>query len=636
MTAETDNGRIIPPYLLKTLAWIGGILFGLCLLYYQIQLLTFMDWEDESETVVGAKLMIDGARLYGDFFNHHGPLTFLPGWLVEHVGSFGVAAHRVPIAILQWLALAALALSPLFSSRLIGLTYAGFVGALMLLWLPELYGHTYAYQVMAGLFLIIILAQYCLPAFTDHLRLTASRILLGNLLLASLPFLAVTYAPVAALLFFASLRPGYIRLAIAGAAAGVLLNLLFLLAVGSFPGYMAYHFYLNAVILPEFAQGHGLLQMLNAVLMSITDRPQHLLLSILVVFALSRLAMREGGFPWRTFLLVAGLASLLLRGHYEFHRLAYLYACLALPMLFFNRVARPGYAWIPVAALMLVMAAKLLVLLPHDRERLDAWQLPDQTEFSQLVKLMTNPDDRIIAYAFRNQEYILSERLPASGNYFYFPWQEAYNEAPVLGVQIDTCADIEQERPKLMMIDGVDVLGLHPWDSYGACVQEIMDRDYQRIAHRPFYVRKDFDLAAYGIAEAGSAYAERPGPQLEPDGAVPLLLDQGYLDHGQPVQRIGIRFVLPQGRAEGKAQLNLKSEEGAHVTIPFDLSEIRLHRYFYFDMTPELYLSGYIEIDGETDVRLLESHAEGEALATCLVYEYTEDSRRYTPGCPFI
>ncbi len=636
MIAETDNGRIISPPLLKTLAWIGGILFSLCLLYYQYQLLTFMDWEDESETVVAAKLMVDGARLYGDFFNHHGPLTFLPGWLVESLGSFGVAAHRVPIAILQWLALAALALSPMFNSRLIGLAYAAFVGALMLIWLPELYGHTYAYQVMAGLFLVIILAQYSLLAFTRHTRLTTSRILLGNLLLASLPFLAVTYVPVAALLFFASLRPGYLRLAIVGVVAGVLLNLLFLLAVGSFSGYLAYHFYLNAMILPEFTQGHGLIQMFNAVLMSITDRPQHLLISIVVVFALSRLAMREGGFPWRTLLLVAGLASLLLRGHYEFHRLAYLYACLAMPLLFFNRAARPDYAWIPVAAMMLVMAAKLLLLLPHDRERLDAWQLPDQTEFSQLVMLMTNPDDRVIAYAFRNQEYILSNRLPASGNYFYFPWQQAYNESPVLGVHIDTCADIQQARPKLMMIDGVDVLGLHPWESYGTCVQEIMDRDYRRIAHRPFYVRSDIALADYGIAEASTAYAERPGPRLEPDLEVPLLLDQGYLDRGQPVQRIGIRFVLPQGRAEGKAQLNLKSEEGAHVTIPFDLSEIKLHRYFYFDMAPELYLSAYIETEEATDVQLLESHVEGEAVATCLVYEYAEDSRRYTPGCPFI
>lgn len=164
MTAATGNGR---PDLPRSLVILGGFAFALyaiLLVRYQINLLYFMDWEDESETVVGARLMAEGWLLYGDFFNHHGPLTFFSGWLIEQFGNFGVAAHRIPIAVLQWLALLALAFSPLVRDRLITLIYAGTVGAVMVLYLPELLGHMYKYQTIAGLLLLIALAQYVLPA----------------------------------------------------------------------------------------------------------------------------------------------------------------------------------------------------------------------------------------------------------------------------------------------------------------------------------------------------------------------------------------------------------------------------------------------------------------------------------------
>mgnify|MGYP006977397093 CR=1 FL=1 len=638
MTAATGNGR---PDLPRSLVILGGFAFALyaiLLVRYQINLLYFMDWEDESETVVGARLMAEGWLLYGDFFNHHGPLTFFSGWLIEQFGNFGVAAHRIPIAVLQWLALLALAFSPLVRDRLITLIYAGTVGAVMVLYLPELLGHMYKYQTIAGLLLLIALAQYVLPAiFRPEQRQHPLRVLLGNVLLASLPFFALTYIPVTLLLLLAAARRNRWPLMLAGVAIGVLLNLAFLVGTGSVRGYLAYHFYLNTRVLPLYDGPQGLWDMFLHVYRSVTDRLTHLLIMLVLVLGLTRLAACERGFPWRALLVGVALASLLVRaGDLEFHRLTYLYACMPVPLLLFNYFARPGWAWLPLAAFFLTLMLKLSLMLPQDRARLDAWPLPDQSEFSELVKMMTEPDDRIIAYAFRNLEYILSDRLPASGNYFYFPWQEKYNEAPVLGVKIDTCADIDAARPRLMMVDRIDVLERYPWDSYGGCVQDIMDAHYTRIAHRPFYVRNDIDLAAHGIADESSSRHEQDGPLIGRDDPAPVRMSPQHLAESAELTRIGMRFVLPRHELSGPGLLVLEDEDGANVSIPFELEEVRLHRYFYFDPPPGHYSRGAVEGEADTGLRLLESTAEGEYTATCLVYEYSDGTRRFTPGCPFI
>lgn len=638
MTSALGNGRPDRPRYLMVLGLLALLLYAVLLVRYQIQLLGYMDWEDESETVVGARLMAEGWRLYGDFFNHHGPLTFLTGWILEQFGDFGIAGHRVPVLLLQWVALAALVFSPLVRDRLVTLLYACIVGAVMVLYLPELLGHMYKYQTIAGLMLLIALAQFVLPSILrPEQRLHSARIVAGNLLLVSLPFFAITYIPVTLMLLAAAARRNQWRLALIALGIGLGLNLLFLLATGSLRGYLAYHFYLNAKVLPLYDGPQGLWDMFLHVYRSVTDRLMHLLIMLVLVLGLTRLAACEQSFPWRALVVGVALATLLVRaGDHEFHRLTYLYACMPVPLLLFNYVARPGWAWLPLLALLLTLLLKLSLVLPQDRARLEAKPLPDQSEFSELVKLMTEPDDRIIAYAFRNLEYIHSGRLPASGNYFYFPWQEKYNESPVLGVKIDTCADIDAARPKLMMIDRIDVLERYSWDSYGGCVQDLMDAHYTRIAHRPFYVRNDIDLEQYGIAPADSMRYERSGPRLGRDDPAPVRMSAQHLQEELELVRVGVRFVLPRHEVSGRALLRLEGPDGARTSVPFSLEKLRLHRYYYFDLRPGVYHRGVIEGDRSSEVRLLESREEGGHTATCLVYEYGDGTRRYTPGCPFI
>ena len=183
--------------------WMDSAFAGLVLLFvvlalrYQLYLLNYMEWGDEAETVVTAKMIVAGQTLYSQIFNHHGPLTFLTGIIVEKFGGHSIAAHRLPIAALQISALLAICFSPIAPHRLAGMFYAVIIATLVLLAFPSIFGHTYIYQVLCGLFLVIILAQYTMPAIAMPEALGPVRVFVGNFLLAAIPFLAINYAVVA-------------------------------------------------------------------------------------------------------------------------------------------------------------------------------------------------------------------------------------------------------------------------------------------------------------------------------------------------------------------------------------------------------------------------------------------------------
>lgn len=636
MTAQPQNERTAAIRLGRIAVWLACALLAALLVHHQWLLLDYMHWEDESETVVAAKLMANGERLYADFFNHHGPLTFLPGWLLEQVGDFGIAGHRVPVALAQWLAILALATSAVVRKRGVALGYAGFAAMAMVLYLPEKFGHMYMYQVWAGLGLLIALAQYVLPAIYSEPAVRWRHVVLGNLLLTSLPFLAVTYAPVAAVLILAALRRPYWRLALLTVGAGVLLNLGFLLQVGSLPGYLAYHFYLNAEVLPAFNGGQGPEQLLYAIVKSATDSLESVLLLGIVALALASLSKREPGLPWRTLLLGAGLAMLLMRGgDLQFHRLAYLYAVPALVLVLFRRFELRGrHAWLPLAVVAGLAALKLSAVLPDDRARFERLRTPERTEFSELARQVTDRQEPIIAYAFHNLDYLLAARRPASGNYFYFPWQHVYNQSPVLGVRISACEQIAQARPKVMLIDKADVYDRYPWNSYGGCVQALMDRDYTRIANHPFYLRNDIDPEALGLGREADGYRTEPGPRLRAGQPLPLQLQ---VDATQPLAALEIRLADSDRTPDGTIRLRLRATDGSTLTVDHSLAAGRRGESQRIEIEPGVYRTATLEaLDGDSEIRLLRSRSDDGTARPCLIQEYDSGRRRFTPGCPLL
>lgn len=476
-------------------------LFAALSFRYQYLLLNYKEMGDESETIVTAKMMVAGMKLYSEIFNHHGPLTFLPGVLTEKFGDFGVLGHRVPIALLQILAILSIYKSPAlrFESQRI---LASIVSAtLVLVSMPDIFGHVYIYQTLAGILLVVVLSQFTIPAILCPEKITPLRAAFGGGVIASLPFLAITFLPTAALLFITSCRRDYFKCVATGTSLGLAANLLFLGVYGSFAGFLAFHLYLNAKVLPLYSDlqpGWALIWALivNA-LRAPTSDATHLLSLIVVLPSALVLAQKEENFPWRTLLLVAGLFGFLIRD--AFHELPYFYAILPLLALNLSFIDMNSHASRQVVlCYLLLCVVKISLILPGDRQRIVSEPVPKETEFSRLVAELTKPEDRIIAYTFQNHEYLASGRLPASGHFFYFPWQEEYNKNPKFGISIDACKQIEEAAPKVMLIDKWKVWDRFPWDGYATCIQSFLDSNYRQIPGKPFYVRNDIFRRAAG------------------------------------------------------------------------------------------------------------------------------------------
>jgi hypothetical protein len=632
-TGKTRN--IASPRLLNVVTRLIFMLFAMLVIRYQINLLSYIEWADESETIVTAKMIVAGSTLYSQIFNHHGPLTFLPGILLENFGSFGVPEHRISIVILQLLALLAIYFSPLLKDRLVSNIYTGLAASVMLLYLPEIFGHTYIYQVMAGLLLIIILAQYTLPAIACPEGLSANKIIIGNLLIGSLPFLAITYLPISALLFAASVRNQFLLKSFASLATGILFNLLFLACIGSIPGYLAFHLYLNAEVLPLYNGGRSASHLIHSAFSSATNDLSQFSIFTAIAIAIAKLASDERGLPWRSMMVGTGIGSLLIRGGH-FHALPYFYASLALPLIFFKNQIRPRNQSILVMyVLLMICLVKLSFLLPADMHRLSTRQIPKATEFSRFARLFTSKQDRIIAYSHQNFHYIAADRLPASGHFFYLPWQEKYNENPKFGIKIDACQEIDKYRPKIMLIDKWTVWDKYPWDSYAGCVQKIIDSHYTRIPDRPYYVRKDLLADDMGIATTHDSYYAYPGAQPDAGSPIRMFMTSSHRHEQTGLKRIGVKFGRYVSQNPADAELRLNGPDGSALVQRFSLTDRADDTYRYFELDSKRYTSGEISTVTGSGVSTWESHSENGDINTCIIYEYNDGKRRFTPGCPF-
>ena len=326
--------------------------------------------------------------------------------------------------------------SPLLKSRWIRLIYVVIAASIYLVSYSDIFAHTYTYQAIAGLLLIIILSQYVLPSILMQASLSRQWIYAGSALIACLPFLAITYIPVALCLFIATFRMSDLRLITLGLGTGLLINLLFLGVTGSFAGYAAIHYYLNLKVVPLFLGGASPLELIYSAYINATNGPQALLASGVILFAFVRLA--TGSSPvWRTLLFIIGIESLLLRGS-GFQGLPYWCAVTTVPLIFFKETVQISRKLnLCLLVVLMFCLVKLLIVLPDDKARIRSKPVPKQTPFSELVERYTDKNDRILAYSFQNYQYILADRLPGSASFFYLPWQAKYTEGVVCGSLLD-------------------------------------------------------------------------------------------------------------------------------------------------------------------------------------------------------
>lgn len=620
---------------IEVLLYTFLIIFAALSLRYQYLLLNYVQWGDESETIVAVKMMASGMKLYSEIFNHHGPLTFLPGVLAEKFGDFGVFGHRVYIALLQGLAILAIYKSPALINNSQRILASVASATVLLVFMPDIFGHMYTYQTLAGILLVIILSQYTIPVVLSPENISPFWVIAGNALIASLPFLSITYLPIAGLLFLASFKGKYFKAIAVGCSLSLISNLLFLGIFGSFAGFLAFHLYLNAKVLPLYSglQPSGEL-IVNAIRV-VTSDLTHFLSLIAVLLSALILAQKEEKFPWRTLLLVVGLFSLLMRGS-GFHGAPYFYALLPLLALNFRLIdTNSRVAKLVVLGFLLLCVVKISLIIPGDKQKITSAPIPTETEFSRLVAEFTEPEDKIIAYSFANFEYLVSGRLPASGHFFYLPWQEKYNENPKFGISIDACKQIREAAPKVMLIDKWKVWDRFPWDSYAGCVQELLDTNYHQVPDKPYYIRNDLLRGLDDYFSVGNRKMI-PSPPLSEVSSIKLKVDKNLIGEGESrkLVSIDVRFGTHVRVNPGVAQLILEKESGEKISLDFSLPELLDNRYKHFVIPEDSYVAGEIKWLTGGGISAWESHDENDRVLTCMKYFFSDGSRGFTPGCP--
>lgn len=484
-----------------------AISFIFLVIRYQFKLIDFKEWGDESETIVVAKMMASGMRLYSEIYEPHAPLVYLPSVLLHKFLNLnlGIAGHRIIVIFFQWISLVALYFSPLLKSKIISKIYLLISSAFIVIFLPRFYGHTYIFQTFAGLSLLIISAQYSFPSLVSVKLLNKYSVALGNFILGCLPFIGISYLPISFLFFLGALRKNYLTLSVIFFGLGISSCLAYLYYFCSWDGFYALHIYLNTKIMPNYYTNYypnNLSEILLNIARYSTSNFAGVLSVFFLIFVFLNMYLKQKLFSWkyvlnfRFALMFIGIISLFLRGS-GVHGLAYYYAILCLPAFFiYLRPIASKYSKSFLSAIFLfliISSIKMSLLMSRDVNNFKDHKLNNSSEFSRIVKIMTIPTDRIIAYSWQPYEYILSNRLPATASPAYFPWVKYYDEHPIKDIAFNTCQRFNIAKPKVVLIDNKNIRELFPWNTYGECIDDILIKDYLIIKEH-IYLRKDLYL----------------------------------------------------------------------------------------------------------------------------------------------
>lgn len=102
------------------------------------------------------------------------------------------------------------------------------------------------------------------------------------------------------------------------------------------------------------------------------------------------------------------------------------------------------------------------------------------------------------------------------------------------------------------------------------------------------------------------------------------------------LRRVGVLIGTHGNQDTGEAELYLDGPNGMPISRSFALSALADNSYHFFDVDPGLYTKGGIRSVMGGGISVWESSWElgWKHSYTCMIYEYTDGSRRYTPECP--
>jgi hypothetical protein len=100
-----------------------------------------------------------------------------------------------------------------------------------------------------------------------------------------------------------------------------------------------------------------------------------------------------------------------------------------------------------------------------------------------------------------------------------------------------------------------------------------------------------------------------------------------------PAKLQGISLLI-EAPSTGKAALQLQTAAGSMKTIAFTYPANKNSTYLSLAVPVDAYISGAIIGEKEDGARLKLINSNDGVQRACLIYELSDGSRRYTPGCP--
>jgi hypothetical protein len=680
-------GRDVSRRRIATFAWILPATVAAVLFAQSVKEgLTLFEDDDEMEEVVAGQMISYGKHLYNDVFVSHGPLPYM----ITHAYAAIVSPTDFSYLRLSQAIAALMSCVALMSSACLrswpGRICAGttYLLVLSLAWNLEGF-NILEYDTLGGFFFVIALAQFVLPPLLSEAPPRSSAFV-GGAAVASAFFCA--YSNIAAAMVFLLSAALSIRtivpakslaaarctkFAILGGLSALLLVTTWLLIYGDILGYLIYHFYFNQVVYSKYidlsvADVFSKTFVFSFAPLALTHS---LSLAFFVcwigVFAAILRKSRAKSFPRLRLmslgLLVCGVigTNVLARPAYgdaNFVNVNIALFSLSIALLLQSRVVVSssqrlvgfGLLWLlaVVATAEACAAADFWFGAPQaDRSKYRFAMKPADDAVYRVVRSITKQDGDLLSLIFRQATYVKAGRLPASKNLYYLPWQADYDKNPFPGYKMEICSDIRIRKPAVIWFFNWRVWDLYSMDEYEPCVLSLLVAGYKPLSFdSPWYIRSDLFQRAIERLPTGAVTQLDFGPTvpdvmqlsapLDPSSPIELLMSPSHARHEVPLRRIGVMFGSHIGRNTGVAEISLRGSGNADFSQRFRLEDLVSNQYSYFYLDPKVYAVGQIRSLSGGGTSVWESHFGDSppTTYTCMIYEYIDGTRRYTPACP--
>jgi hypothetical protein len=642
---------------------------------------------DEMEHYVVAMMLNRGHRLYGDVFSHHGPLPYMIAQLYTGlISDSDFSYSRLSLAIMALISCAAVVFNPALSS-IMGRIWAGAIYLLMLAstWIIE-GTNTLNYWTVSGLLFVIVAAQFSLAGFVVKAPHRFGTIAAGAAATLAC-FSSYSNGPAAIslilaplmLIFFSPDRRSiaiYLKRLGAGSLISLLLIGLWFWRFGDLKGFFVYHFYFNQEVYARYINFTPLSSLARNLDFSLS--PYHIVHSLalcMLVFSLyTFVSLKPSNLQKRSWLPMIAALVLLALGALLTNPRAILYLVdssfvlvvsalfsVAGAMLLERNLFRPSTKVLLHGAAILFAIAFLFgqaiahattwIGVPQNEIAAHASTMKEsESPIYKFVRSITRSEDDFLVLSYNTIIYSRANRLPASGHLFYLPWQAEYNKHPKLGYKIDLCSDISRKRPSAIwffnrytLFQRATELDYTSIDEYEPCVISLLKEGYTALSFSsPWYIRNDLFMSAAHRAPRGAdadaeptldspAYIQRSSV-LSAYTPIKLTMTPAHHKRNLPLKRIGIMLTTYARKNFGEAILRLKGP-GSEIVVPFELPTLGDNEYRYFALDSGRYMEGEIA-SSAGGISTWEGVNYSQFIYTCLIYEYVDGSRKYTPGCP--